>query len=195
MIKKNIGFFITAIFFFASYGYAAAAPPVCPSPSQGYEIAGCFADTNGDEWSHGGTVEVYDPIPPGYSTGAVVFSNGTFVVDAFSGGEKATPAEYNCNAGRGDFYVVVTFNDGGAGTPATQNYCVNGETAVNGGGYDLTTDNGGNPYSTGTGPTSIQLSETNTSNGFQRIWLPLAAILLLLVSLGTIVQKKIINSQ
>lgn len=195
MIKKIMGIFITAFFFFASYGYAAAAPPVCPSPSQGYEIAGCFADINGDEWAHGGTVEVYDPLPPGFSTGAVAFSDGTFVVDAFLGGPKTTPPAYNCNATNGDFYVVVTFNDGGAGTPASQNFCVDGNTAVNGGGFDLTSENGGNPYSTGTGPTSIQLSETNSSGDSQGIWLPLTAILLLLVSLGTIVQKKIINNQ
>lgn len=124
-------------------GSVTAAPPVCPTPGQGYEIAGCFSDTGGDEFPAGGTVEVYD-LAFG-ETLSESFSPGTFVVDAFLVSPPSTPPAA-CNAcGSVDFCVVVTFNPVPAGTPAPQTLCADGDSTVNDGGFDLRSLAGGQP--------------------------------------------------
>lgn len=136
-----------------------AAPPVCPMPTQGYEIAGCFVDDNGDEFLGGGSVDVYD-LAFDQSLNAS-FPQGTFVVDGFLVTAPATPpldVPADCGVcGPVDFCVVVTFGSTPAGTPTPQALCADGDATVNDGGFEFGSR-------VATLPPTAELSVTKTDN-------------------------------
>jgi uncharacterized repeat protein (TIGR01451 family) len=121
----------------------AQAPPSCPSPGQGYEIAGCFVDGSGNEYPTGGTVVVHDLAFGQALAGA--FPAGIFVADAFQVVPPSSPPASCGGCGPVDFCAVVTFNATAAGTPLPQAFCAPGVPTVNDGGFDLRSLNGGAP--------------------------------------------------
>ncbi|AKS41519.1 DUF11 domain-containing protein [Wenzhouxiangella marina] len=116
-------------------GPVVAAPPTCPTPAQGYEIAGCFVDGNGDEYPAGGSVDVYD-LAFGQSLSAS-FPAGIFVTDAFQVAPPSSPPASCGSCGPIDFCVVVAFEASAAGAPIPQSFCAPGDPTVNQGGFDL----------------------------------------------------------
>jgi len=148
MRRPDAGLIRTAIATVALLGVALQAAaqnpsPACPTPSQGYEIAGCFIDGNGNEYPSGGTVDVHDlAFGEAFSS---TFPAGTFVVDAFLVAPPSTPPASCSVCGPVDFCVVVDFNASPAGQPASQTHCAAGDPTVNDGGFDLRSLNGGVP--------------------------------------------------